>query len=114
MNKFLFTTIFVFTFSLLSGQTDSSVYYISDKGTITTKDSAESYTIIFKKDNGWYGKNINTKNGSIRNEGNYLKNDIGSKNGTFKNYSEKGKLNYTEEYNNGLLKEKTYLYDNGN
>ena len=114
MNKFLFLTIFVFNFLLLSAQNDSSVYYISDKGTITTKDSAESYTVIFKKDGGWYGKNFNSKNGSIRNEGNYLKNDIGSQTGTFKHYSEKGKLNYTEEYNNGLLKEKTNLYDNGN
>lgn len=114
MNKFLFPTILVFSFSLISAQSDSSVYYISDKGITTSKDSAESYTIIFWKEGRWYGKNINTKNGSIENEGNYLKNDIGSKSGTFKNYTENGKLNYTEEYNNGLLKEKTYLYNNGN
>jgi hypothetical protein len=93
---------------------NDSVTYINKQGVATTKDSAYEYTLFSKNGNLWHGKTYYAKNNVLQSEGDYTNINVGTPEGSFKNYTEEGKLDNISVYNNGKPTEITYFYKNGN
>lgn len=93
---------------------NDSVVYINKQGITTTKDSAFEYTLFSKNGNLWHGKTYYAKNDILQSEGDYTDINVGMPEGSFKNYTEDGKLDNISVYNNGKPTEVTYFYKDGN
>ncbi|MFT3934964.1 MAG: hypothetical protein QM726_15165 [Chitinophagaceae bacterium] len=110
---------FIYCFVLLCcncsfAQSDTSYVYLLKGGGETSKDSAYTVVKFYKLNNAWHGKETYVKNGVVRSDGEYAENNLKAPLGTFNNYTEAGKLDYTASYNNGKPLEVTYFYKNGN
>lgn len=113
MKIFLFG-IFTILASMCSiAQSDTTVQYFSKAGKETTKDSAFSYVKFYRQDNLWHGAVYYMKTGRIMSEGNYVEMNFEKPTGSFNNYKEDGKLDYTAEYVDGKPSEKIYYYKSG-
>jgi antitoxin component YwqK of YwqJK toxin-antitoxin module len=94
-------------------QSDTTVRYLSKTGKETTKDSAFSYVKFYKHSDQWHAAEYYMQKGTLKSEGNYEQPNFDTPVGSFNNYKEDGKLDFTSEYVDGKLLEKIYYYKNG-
>lgn len=95
-------------------QSDTTIKYYGKNGKETTKDSAVSYVKFFRQANLWHGMEYYTKRNILKSEGDYNEANLETAVGSVNNYKEDGKLDYTTEYVDGKLIDKTYFYKSGN
>ncbi|HEX8278798.1 MAG TPA: energy transducer TonB [Segetibacter sp.] len=95
-------------------QSDTTIKYYGKNGKQSTKDSAVSFVKFFKQANMWHGMEYYSKRGLLKSEGDYNEPNLETAVGTISNYKEDGKLDYTTEYVDGKLLDKTYYYKSGN
>src|SRR3954468_16559508 len=108
-------TLCVLTFftSLCFGQSDTSIVYLAKGALETSKDSAYTYMQFYRQNNLWHGKEFYLKNGRLKSEGDYTEKSVNTPTGAFNNYTETGKLDFTDSYSNGKPDEVTYYYKSG-
>jgi hypothetical protein len=94
-------------------QADTTIKYYGKNGKETTKDSANSFVKFFKQAGLWQGMEYYTKGGSLKSDGKYNEMNLETAVGSVNNYKEDGKLDFSGEYVDGKLSERTYYYKNG-
>lgn len=111
---FVSAILFLFLSKFSIAQSDTLYRYFSKSGEEAGSDSAFFYLKLYKQDNQWFGREYFKKGNTLKSEGNYLDKEGKIAIGSFKNYNDKGKLDFIAEWANGKLLSKTYFYKNGN
>jgi hypothetical protein len=114
MKRILLSTLFAaFAFISTFSQSDTTIKYYKN-GRETTKDSASSYVKFFKQATLWHGIEYYSKNNVMKSEGDYSGTNLLTPISSVNNYKEDGVLDYTTEFAEGKILNKTYFYKSGN
>ena len=110
-----FTTLCIFTYlcNFCVAQSDTSIAYLAKDGHETSKDSAYTFMKFYRQNAEWHGKEYYSKNSVLKSEGGYADENTKTPTGSFNNYTETGKLDFTALWTNGKLNEATYFYKSG-
>lgn len=111
--KIIFLSIFIIFCNGCFAQADTTIIYFTKDVRETSKDSAYTFIKLYKQNNVWHGKEFYFKKNILKSEGDFADNTIKIPVGTFNNYTEAGKLEYTAFYNNGKPYEFTYFFKSG-
>jgi len=115
MNKIFFLAIIAaFAWLPSFSQADTIVKYYSKDGKEVPKESAVSFIKFFKQSGLWHGKEYDMKKNILTSEGDYNETNPATGVGGVNHFKEDGTLDYTMEYGDGKLLERTYFYKSGN
>ena len=95
-------------------QADTTIKYYNKDGKEVVKDSAVSYVKFFRQANLWHGMEYDIKKNTLRSEGDYNEANLATGVGSVNHFKDDGTLDYTMEYTDGKLVERTYFYKSGN
>lgn len=113
MRVFLTLTGFAFVINSFS-QTDTSFYNYAKDYRETTADSAFVVLKMFKMNDQWIGRETYKRNGMLKSEGTYALKDPKTPIGTFKNFNERGVLDYEAVWgSDSKIQAKTFYFKNG-
>jgi hypothetical protein len=109
----LFALFAAFACVTTFSQSDTTLKYYKN-GKETSKDSAVSYVKFFKQADMWHGMEYYSKKNALKSEGDYSDKNLNTAIGSVNYYKEDGVLDYTTEYADGKILNKTYFYKSGN
>ncbi|MCY7420743.1 MAG: hypothetical protein LH478_03260 [Chitinophagaceae bacterium] len=92
--RFLFTIISFALVTSTFSQADTTLYYFNTEYRQTTADSAVIVLKMYKSNEQWKGTETYKRSGILKSEGAYIAKDPKTPVGSFKNFNEKGVLDY--------------------